>query len=288
MKDELIGIIGFGTMGSEIALSFALSGYRVVAAEAHLGTLEANRIKVKNLVAGRKNLTDAQKEEVISLCISTLDIRDLCGSTLVIECINEDLAMKRDVFKKAADICGDKTKYASNTSSISIDKLAEFVPNPANFLGLHFFNPATVMTLVEVIPGRHTAPELVEQAKALVESIGKKPVVVKNSPGFIVNRVLIAGVNEAIRLVEEGVSTVEDIDTAMRRGAGHPMGPLKLLDMVGLDVHMHATETIYNDTGWVNYQAPALLKQMVAEGKLGRKTGIGFYDYRSEEQKAGG
>ena len=201
----------------------------------------------------------------------------MCSSDL--EAIIENVQIKRDLFKKLDAICPETTIFATNTSSISITEIGSATNRADRFIGMHFFNPATVMKLVEIIRGMNTSQETFDRIKELSIAIGKEPVEVAEAPGFVVNRILIPMINEAIELVQQGVASPEDIDQAMKLGANHPMGPLALGDLVGLDVCLAIMDTLYNETHDGKYRASTLLRKMVRAGRLGRKTGKGFFEY---------
>ena len=198
---------------------------------------------------------------------------------LVLEAIVENIDIKKNLFKELDGICKPETIFATNTSSISITLIASATKREDKFIGMHFFNPATVMKLVEVIRGLHTSDETFKTIYDLSAEIGKTPVEVKEGPGFVVNRILIPMINEAIMVLEEGLASAEDIDTAMKLGCNHPMGPLALADLIGLDTCLHIMDVFYAETCDSKYRAARLLRQMVRGGKLGRKTGAGFFDY---------
>lgn len=287
--DGRLGVIGFGTMGSEIALLGACAGMDITAYDAIPVALE-NGLKrlakvIKMLARDEKFFAaaaitdDAAREAVLGRIKPVTELEAMQDCDYVIEAAPEVAEIKHQIFTSLAQNCRPDTLLATNTSSISISEVAQGIANPGRVVGMHFFNPPSAMQLVEVIPGLATAEESVAKAIELARSLGKKGIRVKETPGFIVNRVLTAMMNEAITLYEEGVASLEDIDDAMRLGANFPLGPFKLCDLVGLDVYNHACETIYRELGRDKFRPPFTLKQHIRAGRLGRKTRHGFYKY---------
>ena len=275
-------VIGVGTMGLEIAQVFAKSGFDVVVrdiSDAIIQASEARLVKGLDKKIAKGKLDEAGKKAITDKMTFTTDLNLAADADLVVEAAIENLDIKKSIFSELDKICKPETILASNTSSISITAIAAATQRPDKFIGMHFFNPATVMKLVEVIRGAHTSDETYNTIAELAKAIGKEPVEVNEAPGFVVNKILIPMINEGIDLVYTGVASVEGVDTAMKLGANHPMGPLALGDLVGLDVCLAIMDTLYNETHDPKYRASLLLRKMVRAGKLGRKTGIGFYDY---------
>ncbi|HTP64808.1 MAG TPA: 3-hydroxyacyl-CoA dehydrogenase family protein [Geobacteraceae bacterium] len=268
-----IGVVGAGTMGRGIAHLFALHGFSVVLAdreETVLG-LAMERILER---------TDQAQREKVAGCITTsIDLRSLAGCDLVIEAVFEDETVKKDVYASLGSICRSDAVIASNTSAIPISRLALSLPDPSRFIGMHFMNPPVKMQLIEVVRGEKTADATVRSITGLAERLGKVAVVVADVPGFIANRLLFAQFGEALRLLESGAAAMEDIDTVMKLGFSHPLGPFALADFIGLDVCRQIMEFLRVSLGDERYRPGELLERLVAEGKLGRKSGEGFYQY---------
>jgi 3-hydroxybutyryl-CoA dehydrogenase len=282
MQIERVGVIGAGTMGNGIAQACAVAGVDVamvdVAASAvaqGLATIDASLARLQK----KDRITADERTAAIARVRGSTDYADLAGAELIVEAATENVELKLRILSDVDAIAAPGSILASNTSSISITALAAVVRGPARFLGMHFFNPVPLMALVELIRGLQTSDETVATALAFAKRLGKTPIVVKNSPGFVVNRILCPMINEAIFALQEGLATAADIDDGMRLGCNHPIGPLALADMIGLDVMLAVMNVFYTDFNDPKYRPAPLLKEMVAAGYLGRKTKRGFYRY---------
>ena len=277
-----IGIVGAGTMGNGIAQAFALAGYPVVLRDIAQKALDHGvdtvRKSLDRLVAKEK-LTAADAEAAFKRIAPTTELEPLGAADLVVEAVLEKFEVKKAVIADLERVVGPNAILATNTSSISVTKIAAAAKNPSRVIGMHFFNPVPMMQLVEVIRALQTSDEVCASIVALVGAIGKQARVAKDSFGFVVNRVLIPMVNEAINCVYEGLATPEDVDSMMKLGAAHPMGPLSLADLIGLDIILDVMETLYQGFNDPKYRPSPLLKQMCDAGYLGRKTGRGFFNY---------
>ena len=275
-------VMGAGTMGLDVAQVFATKGFEVTVRDISDEILDAAKAKLikgldKKVAKGK--MTEEAKEAILGNMSFTTDLKALADMDLIVEAILERMDIKKSVFGELDTICKPETIFASNTSSLSITEIATATKRQDKFIGMHFFNPATVMKLVEVIRCAHPSDENYSSIAELAAAIGKEPVEVNEAPGFVVNKILVPMINEGIDLVYTGVASVEGVDTAMKLGANHPMGPLALGDLIGLDVCLAIMDTLYDETHDPKYRASLLLRKMVRAGKLGRKTGIGFYDY---------
>jgi 3-hydroxybutyryl-CoA dehydrogenase len=277
-----IGVIGAGTMGSGIAQVCAMAGHDVVMQDLAEAALDRARVSMQASLARlvkKATVTEAQAAEGLARIATVTTLDRLGDCDIVIEAIVERLDVKAGVLKRLDDICRADAIFASNTSSISLTELAAASAHPGRVVGMHFFNPVPVMQLVEIIRALQTTDPVAEAVTDLTRAIGKTPRVSKDSYGFIVNRLLAPQINEAINCVYEGLATPEDIDSMMKLGANHPMGPLALGDLIGLDVVLNIMETLYHGFDDPKYRPSPLLKQMVSAGYLGRKTGKGFHEY---------
>jgi 3-hydroxybutyryl-CoA dehydrogenase len=277
-----IGIVGSGTMGRGIAQSLIVNGFETHINDQNQSVLdEASNYIEKRLdrEVAKERLSVKDKEKAISLLNISTNIRELSNCDLVIEAATENMNVKKDIFNILSDICSKETILATNTSSLSITEMAQVVDYPDKFIGIHFFNPVPVMKLVEVIKGLQTSKQTEDKVIQFIESIKKSPVKVEEAPGFVVNRLLIPMINEAIGIYADGVASKEDIDTAMKLGANHPMGPLALADLIGLDVCLAIMEVLHQEFGEDKYRPHPLLKKMVRGKMLGRKSKKGFYSY---------
>ena len=277
-----IVVIGGGTMGLDIAQVFARNGYDVVVRDIKDEIIQASEARLNKgldkLVAKGK-MDEAGKKAITDKMTFTTDLNLAADADLVIEAAIENLDIKKSIFAELDKICKPETILASNTSSISITAIAAATKRPEKVLGMHFFNPAPAMKLVEVIRGIRTDDETYKTIADLSVAIGKEPVEVNEAPGFVVNKILVPMINEAADLLYTGVASAEGIDNAMKLGANHPMGPLALGDLIGLDVCLAIMDTLFNETHDPKYRASLLLRKMVRAGKLGRKTGEGFFSY---------
>ena len=275
-----VGVLGGGRMGAGIAHAFLLAGSRVTVIERDGAAADAAAQRIGDSLARsvERGATDRSADELEAALTVGDDIAAFADADLVIEAVPEDRALKGDALGRIARVVAPASAIASNTSSISIDALAATITHPERFLGLHFFNPVPASALVEIVTGAATAPAVVESARAWVDALGKAPVVVRDSPGFASSRLGVMLGLEAIRMLEEGVATAADIDTAMELGYRHPTGPLRTTDIVGLDVRLGIAEELEAAFG-PRFSPPDLLRRLVAEGHLGRKTGRGFYEW---------
>ena len=273
-----VGVIGGGRMGAGIAHAFLLAGSSVTLlernAEAAAQALEALSTAIDVSIA--RGTSSELRADLLARFASTLEAEDLAESGLVVEAVPEDFALKAEMLAKIEAVVSNDTWLSSNTSSLSISSIAEVLMRPERFCGLHFFNPVPSSTLVEIVRGEKSAGELIERAKEWVEAIGKTPVTVNDSPGFASSRLGVVIALEAIRMLQEGVASADDIDAAMVLGYKFPVGPLRLTDMVGLDVRLGIANYLHSELG-ERFEPPILLRTMVEEGKLGRKSGEGFY-----------
>jgi len=286
MKIEKIGVIGAGQMGNGIAHVCALGGYDVVIEDINTEALRKARTTIErnlNRQATRGIITQADADAALKRIKNSGDLDGMKDRDLVIEAATENEATKRKLFQELCPRLSPNTMLATNTSSISITRLAASTDRPERFIGLHFMNPAPVMQLVEVIRGIATEDETFSAAVELVKHIGKTPAMAEDFPAFIVNRILLPMINEAVYTLYEGVGSVEAIDTAMRLGANHPMGPLQLADFIGLDTALSVMQVLYEGLADSKYRPCPLLVKYVEAGWLGRKSGRGFYDYRGEK-----
>ncbi len=282
MGIQSVGIIGAGTMGNGIAQACAVSGLNVIMVDIN----EAAVAKGLSTIAGsldrlikKEKMTEAEKSSALSRIKTSTNYQDFTGSQMVIEAATENYDLKIKILKQLDGIVSKDTIIASNTSSISITQMAAEVSNPQRFIGMHFFNPVPMMTLVEIIRGLQTDDQTHALVQEMSKVLGKEPITVKNAPGFVVNRILVPMINEAFFVLAEGLATPEDIDAGMKLGCNHPIGPLALADMIGLDTCLAIMEVYFKNFNDSKYRPCPLLREMVAAGYLGRKSGKGVYSY---------
>ncbi|WP_121117209.1 3-hydroxyacyl-CoA dehydrogenase NAD-binding domain-containing protein [Croceibacterium ferulae] len=284
---DKIGIIGAGQMGAGIAQVAAVSGANVFLADRDLAIADKARAGIGKRLArlvDKDQLSAEAAEAALNRITPTADYAPMADAALIIEAATENESIKHAIFADAAEVLAPDAVLASNTSSISITRMAAAVPDPARFIGLHFFNPVPVMQLVELIPGLATDPEVVARMRAFAEQLGKQVVMSQDAPGFIINRVLMPMINEAVFVLGNGTAGIADIDTGCRLGLNHPMGPLELADFIGLDTCLEIMRVLFTGTGDTKYRPAPLLVQYVDAGWLGKKAGRGFYDWSGEEK----
>jgi len=277
-----VGVVGLGTMGAGIAQVAVTAGYETVGREVELELAERGRSTIDHYLGRaveKGRLTAEDREAALGRLTLTTDLSDLADCDLVIEAVLEELDLKREVFAELDRIARPEAVLATNTSALSVSEIAEVTERPERVVGMHFFNPAPVLPLVEIVRTPRTSDEVVEAAYRWAEQAGKRPVRCNDTPGFIVNRILIPLLNDCVRVLDEARVTPEDLDTAMTSGAGWPMGPCALVDLIGIDVHVHASEALHAALGEERMAPPERLVEMQEAGHLGRKTGQGFYTY---------
>lgn len=283
MTEKIIGVVGSGTMGGGIAHQAALSGFKVILCDVEERFLDTaiNRMETfmdKSVARGK--MKEEQKPEVLGRITTTTNVEDLKDAQFVIEAIFENLEAKKEIFSQLDQVLGEDAIIATNTSSMSITVIAGATKRPEKVAGMHFFNPAQIMKLVEVVRGYKTSDDTVAKLMELSRSFGKEPIEVKkDSPGFIVNRIMIPQFIEAIKLAEEGVASYEDIDKAVKLGLNYPMGPFELQDFAGVDIGLHVMDYFYDEFKDSRFAAPQLIRQIVNAGRTGKKAGAGFYDH---------
>ncbi|MCL5966054.1 MAG: 3-hydroxyacyl-CoA dehydrogenase family protein [Deltaproteobacteria bacterium] len=279
---ETVGVAGAGSMGAGIIQVAAQSGFRVKAVDVSDAVwAKAQKTITKSLerMVAKEKITAEQMKEALDRASFSTDVGTLKDVPFIFEAVFEDVAVKKELFGKLDAVCGGDAVYASNTSSIAITEMASLVKRPGKFVGMHFFNPVPMMQLVEVIPALQTEKATTDLALAMAKKLGKTAITCKDTPGFVVNRLLVPYMLDAVRLLEAGVASAEDIDTAMKLGCGMPMGPFELMDFTGVEISYLVGEIFYGYTKESRFAPPGLLRNMVKAGYLGRKTGKGFHDY---------
>jgi len=283
MDIQTIGVVGCGLMGSGIVEVAAKSGFEVVVSEANEDFLRSGMARIEHSLGRalkKGKLSEEDVDAIMARISGVVGLEAFADVDLAIEAVSENLELKQSIFKKLNEITRPEVILASNTSSISIAALGAVTRRPDKVVGMHFFNPVPVMALLELVKGILTSDETLATAREIGEKLGKTPVAAKDSPGFIVNRLLIPFLLDAVRMYEAGVASKEDIDAGVKMGLNHPMGPLTLADFVGLDTTLFVADVLFEEYGDHVFKAPPLLRQMVAAGLLGRKSGRGFYDWR--------
>jgi 3-hydroxybutyryl-CoA dehydrogenase len=278
-----VGVVGLGAMGAGIAQLSVQAGYETIGREVSDELGERGRTTIAHYLGRaveKERIGAADRDAALARLTLTTDLDALADCDVVVEAVVEELDVKQEVFRELDRITQPDAVLATNTSALSVSAIAAAVERPGRVVGMHFFNPAPVLPLVEVVRGNASSEDAVQAAYDWAVAIGKRPVVCNDTPGFIVNRILIPLLNDCIRVLDEADVSPEDLDTAMTNGAGWPMGPCRLADLVGLDVHVHASEALHDALGEPRMAPPERLLRMVAEGRLGRKTGYGFYEYR--------
>jgi 3-hydroxybutyryl-CoA dehydrogenase len=287
----MIGVIGAGTMGHGIAQVAAAAGYKVLLRDLDRDSLARGIEAIeRNLAKGIQlgKLTEDDRDSTLQHIRGTTHLEELANADLIIEAAPEKLELKQEILREIEAYSNKAFIFASNTSSLSITEIAKASERPQNTIGMHFFNPVHIMRLVEIVVGKATSDDTVEIVREVSRRLRKEPIVVKDVPGFASSRLGVVLGLEAMRMLEQGVASAKDIDTAMELGYNHPMGPLKLTDHVGLDIRLNIAEYLYRELGSEAFRPPEVLRQLVKEGKLGRKTGEGFYNWNNEKQSVAG
>ena len=282
MAASKIGVIGAGVMGHGIAQVAGQAGFSVVLMDINMSLVESGLEKIRKFLADgvkRGKIVQGEVDAIMGRIYGATDMGEVAKTDLVIEAATEDLTLKKQIFLKLAELCEPNVVFATNTSYQSITELGTASKRPAKFVGMHWFNPPQLMRLVEIVKGRGTSDETINLVVEICEKLGKVPIVCKDSPGFIVNRILQPWYNEAMNILDEGVASAEDIDKAIKLGGGFRMGPLELRDLVGLDTALKGTESIYQQLGDEKFRPPQCLVKNVQAGYYGRKVGKGFYEY---------
>jgi 3-hydroxybutyryl-CoA dehydrogenase len=279
---DTIGVLGAGTMGHGIAQVAAAAGFRVVLRDINDAAVAKGKEAIeRNLARGleRGKVTEKDRDETLRRINTTTDLQELAGADLIIEAAPENLNLKQELLRECEAVTGAQCVWATNTSSLSITEIARLAARPEKVVGMHFFNPVHIMKLVEIVVGDRTSEQTTEVVRQIASRIKKEPIMVRDFPGFASSRLGVTLGLEAMRMLEQGVASARDIDTAMELGYNHPMGPLRLTDLVGLDVRLSIAEYLHSKLGSETFRPPDILRRMVSEGKLGKKTGRGFYDW---------
>jgi 3-hydroxybutyryl-CoA dehydrogenase len=282
-----IGVLGAGTMGHGIAQVAAAAGFQVVLRDINQAAVVRGKESIeRNLAKGieRGKVTEFERDETLARITITTELRDLAAADLIIEAAPENLKLKQDLLRECESMTDSRCVWATNTSSLSITEIAGAAARPEKVIGMHFFNPVHIMKLAEIVVGQRTSDDTSAIARQVALQMKKEPIVVRDVPGFASSRLGVTLGLEAMRMVEQGVASARDIDTAMELGYNHPMGPLRLTDLVGLDVRLNIAEYLYGKLGSETFRPPDILRRMVNEGKLGKKTGQGFYDWTDSEK----
>jgi 3-hydroxybutyryl-CoA dehydrogenase len=283
---KTIGVAGAGSMGAGIAQVAAQAGFQVKVvdvSEESWGRAKKTITTSLSRMLKKEKITEAQMEETLGRISFSTDVSSLAGASFIIAAVFEDIEVKKELFGKLDAVCGDDVIYATNTSSIAITEMAALVKRPGKFVGMHFFNPVPMMKLIEIIPALQTEASTTEIAKEVATKMGKTFITCKDTPGFVVNRLFVPYILDAVRLLEEGVASAEDIDTAMKLGCNMPMGPLEFQDFAGVDIGYHVGNIFHEYMKEARFAPPGLLRNMIKAGYHGRKTGKGFYDYSEEK-----
>ncbi|MGH9883223.1 MAG: 3-hydroxyacyl-CoA dehydrogenase family protein [Pyrinomonadaceae bacterium] len=285
---ETVAVIGAGTMGHGIAQVAAGAGYKVILRDVNRDTLARGVQSIeRNLAKGIQlgKLTEADRDQILQHIRGTTRLEEVLGADLIIEAVPERLELKQEIVREVESLASRPFVFATNTSSLSIDQIARASSRPEHVVGMHFFNPVHIMRLVEIVIGPQTSEETTNAVLAVSRAMRKEPIVVRDVPGFASSRLGVALGLEAMRMLEQGVASAKDIDTAMELGYNHPLGPLKLTDLVGLDVRLSIAEYLHRELGSATFQPPEILRRLVSEGKLGKKTGEGFYLWNDDKER---
>jgi 3-hydroxybutyryl-CoA dehydrogenase len=286
---QRVGVVGLGTMGAGIAQLCVQAGVPTIACEASADLAERGRARIEKQLAravDKGSLTAAERESTLALLQPSADVDALAGCDLVIEAVFESLDVKHELFRRIERVAGTDTVLATNTSALSVTRIAGAVEHPERVVGMHFFNPAPVLPLVEIVRAETTDAAAFDTAYAFAQRLGKDPIACADAPGFVVNRILIPVLNDAVRVLDEGVASPSDIDKGMRLGTNWPIGPLALIDLIGIDVYVHVCEALWGAFREPRFAPPPTLVRMLEAGRLGRKSGRGFFEYDGSPERA--